>query len=111
MRILIDECLDWRPGRALAEHDCVSVQRMGWSGIQNGRLLALAEQNNFDLFLTSDRNLSFQQNLAKFKIAVVVLTAVSNQLQHTVPLMPEVLGQLPLLQAGQIVRIGKLKSS
>jgi len=61
MRILIDECLDWRLGRALTGHDCVSVQKRGWSGIQNGNLLALA-QEEFDVFLTADRNLSFQQN-------------------------------------------------
>ena len=47
MRILIDECLDWRLGRALTGHDCVSVQKMGWGGIKNGRLLALA-QAEFD---------------------------------------------------------------
>jgi len=70
MRILIDECLDWRLGRALTGHDCVSVQKMGWGGIKNGKLLALA-QAEFDVFLTADRNLSFQQNTTKFEIAVV----------------------------------------
>ncbi len=59
MRILIDECLDWRLGRALTGHDCVSAQKMGWGGIKNGKLLALA-QEEFDVFLTADRNLSFQ---------------------------------------------------
>jgi len=43
MRILIDECLDWRLGRALTGHDCVSVQKMGWGGLKNGKLLALAQ--------------------------------------------------------------------
>ena len=47
MRILIDECLDWRLGRALTGHDCVSVQKMGWGGIKNGRLLALSLANYF----------------------------------------------------------------
>jgi predicted nuclease of predicted toxin-antitoxin system len=82
MRILIDECLDWRLGRALTGHDCVSVQKMGWGGIKNGRLLALA-QEEFDVFLTADRNLSFQQNTTKFQIAVVVLVAGSTQLFHS----------------------------
>jgi len=58
MRILIDECLDWRLGRELTGHDCVSVQKMGWSGIKNGKLLALA-QDKFDVFPTADRNLGF----------------------------------------------------
>ena len=45
MRILIDECLNWRLGRALTGHHCVSVQKMGWSGIKNGQLLTLAEDH------------------------------------------------------------------
>jgi hypothetical protein len=60
MRVLIDECLDWRLARGLPGHTVTSVQRMGWSGVKNGRLLALAEQQ-FDVFITGDRNVSFQQ--------------------------------------------------
>ena len=101
MRILIDECLDWRLGRALTGHDSVSVQKMGWGGIKNGRLLALA-QAEFDVFLTADRNLSFQQNTTKFQIAVVVLVAGSTQLNKTLPLMPKVLALLPQLTPGKV---------
>ena len=104
MRILIDECLDWRLGRALPGHDCTSVPKMGWAGIKNGELLALA-QNKFDVFLTADRNLSFQQNTAKFQIAVVVLVAGSTQLDKTLPLMPKVLALLPVLTPGQVVSV------
>lgn len=101
MRILIDECLDWRLGRALIGHDCVSVPKMGWSGVKNGKLLALA-QDEFDVFLTADRNLSFQQDTTKFQIAVVVLVAGSTQLNKTLPLMPQVLALLPGLTPGQV---------
>jgi predicted nuclease of predicted toxin-antitoxin system len=101
MRILIDECLDWRLGRALTGHECVSVQKMGWGGIKNGRLLALA-QEEFDVFLTADRNLSFQQNTTQFQIAVVVLVAGSTQLDKTLLLMPQVLTLLPTLTPGQV---------
>ena len=101
MRILIDEGLDWRLGRGLTGHDCVSVQKMGWSGIKNGRLLALA-QEKFAVFLTADRNLSFQQNTSKFQIAVVVLAAGTTQLDKTLPLMPKVLALLPGLAPGQV---------
>lgn len=102
MRILIDECLNWRLGRALTGHYCTSVQRMGWNGIGNGRLLALA-QDAFDVFLTGDRNLSFQQNVTEFDIAVVVLRAPGTQLHQTLPLMPKVLALLPTLTAGSVV--------
>jgi hypothetical protein len=101
MRILIDECLDWRLGRALNGHECISVQKMGWSGIKNGKLLALAHEQ-FDVFLTADRNLSFQQNTTKFQIAVVVLVAGSTQLDKTLPLMPQALALLPQLAPGQV---------
>ena len=106
MRILIDECLNWRLGRALTGHYAVSAQRMGWSGIKNGELLVLAEQNQFDVFLTGDRNLAFQQNTTRFRIAVIVLEAEGIQLQYTLPLMSKVLAALPSLTPGQVLRIG-----
>ena len=106
MRILIDECLNWRLGRALTGHYAVSVQRMGWSGVKNGDLLALAERNQFEVFLTGDRNLVFQQSTTPFRIAVVVLEAPGIQLHHTLPLIPKVLALLPSLRPGQVVRVG-----
>ena len=65
--------------------------------IKNGQLLALAEENQFDVFLTGDRNLSFQQDISQFRIAVIVLEAEGIQLHHTLPLMPKVLTALPSL--------------
>jgi predicted nuclease of predicted toxin-antitoxin system len=105
MRILIDECLNWRLGRALTGHYAVSAQKMGWSGIKNGQLLTLAVENGFDVFLTGDRNLAFQQYLPQTSIAVVVLEAPGIQLHHTLPLMPKVLALLPNLKPGQVVRV------
>ena len=106
MRILIDECLNWRLSRALTGHYAVPAQKMGWSGIKNGKLLALAVDNGFDVFLTGDRNLAFQQNLSEFSIAIVVLEAGGIQLHHTLPLMPKVLALLPELKPGKVVRVG-----
>ena len=106
MRILIDECLNWRLGRALTGHYAVSAQKMGWSGIKNGKLLALAVENAFDVFITGDRNLTFQQNLTEFSIGIVVLEAEGIQLHHTLPLMPKVLALLPQLKPGTVVRVG-----
>ena len=102
MRILIDECLDWRLCRSLAEHECSSVRKMGWNGLKNGELLEKA-QANCDLFLTSDRNLTFQQQLSKFDLAIVVLQAESIQSKHILPSIPKVLALLPTLKPGQVV--------
>ncbi len=105
MRILNGECLNWRLGRALTGHYAVSAQRMGWSGIKNGQLLALAEENQFDVILTGDRNLAFQQDTIRFRVAAVVLEAEGIQLHHTLPLMPKVLALLPTLKPGQVVKV------
>ena len=102
MKVLLDECLDWRLRRDLPGHEVKTVQEMGWDGIKNGRLLALA-QAEFQVFITGDRNLSFRQNLSGFSIAVLVLKAGSIRLVHTRPLMPKVLALLPSVQPGQII--------
>ncbi len=77
---------------------------MGWSGLTNGALLEKAEKE-FDVFLTGDQNLTFQQKTSSFGIAVIVLHAESIQLRHTLPLMPKVLAVLPVLKSGQVVNV------
>ena len=104
MRILIDECLDWRLCRALTEHYCASVNQMRWGGLTNGMLLQKA-QSVFDVFLTGDTNLMFQQNLTRFNIAVIVLKARSTRLIDTAKLMPQVRTILKTIQPGQVVRV------
>jgi hypothetical protein len=78
---------------------------MGWAGIKNGELLTLAEKE-FDVFITVDLNLSFQQNLPKFNIAVLVLHASSNRLADLQPLAPKVLSILPTLMKGTAEHVG-----
>jgi hypothetical protein len=102
VRVLIDECLDWRLGRALTGHFCTSVQALGWSGIQNGELLEKMRQERFDVFLTGDRNLQFQRNLPVAGVAVVVLRAGSTRLAETLPLMAPLLNLLPNLKPGSV---------
>ncbi len=104
MKVLLDECLDWRLGRELPGHEVKTVQDMGWDGVKNGRLLALA-QAEFQVFITGDRNLSFQQNLSRISLAVVVLRATSIRLIHTRPLMPKVLARLPSIKPGEVVTV------
>lgn len=77
---------------------------MGWGGITNGALLKKAARE-FDVFLTGDRNLSFQQAVDRFNITVVVLHAESTQLRYTLLLIPKLLSLLPSLQPGEVVDI------
>ena len=80
MRILLDECVDRRFARELSGYEVITVPQNGWAGIKNGSLMKLAAAE-FDVFITVDRNLSFQQNMADHDIAVIVLRAVSNRYQ------------------------------
>ncbi len=104
MNVLLDECVPARLARSLAERSVTTVQRRGWAEIKNGDLLALAEQE-FDAFITVDRRLSDQQDLARFRIAFVLLRAQSNRVADLRPLAPEVLQKLGTAPAGALTII------
>ena len=105
MKSLLDECIDRRLAKELVGHFIRTVPQMGWGGIKNVKMLALAEQE-FDVFITVDRNLSFQQNLPKFNVAVMVLHAKSNKLADLKPLAPEIIAVLPDVKIGAVTHIG-----
>ena len=105
MKLLLDECIDRRLANDLVGHDVRTVPQMGWAGIKNSALLTLAELE-FDVFITVDRNLSFQQDLPKFNIAVLVLHATSNRLADLKPLAPKILATLPTLTKGITQSVG-----
>ena len=73
MRILLDECVPWPLHKLLEDHTCTTAQKQGWGGLKNGDLLRRAEAE-FDLFITSDQNIRYQQNLASRKIAILELS-------------------------------------
>jgi hypothetical protein len=95
----LDECIDRRLSREFIGYEVKTVPQMGWAGIKNGQLLTLAE-TEFDVFITVDRNLSFQQNLPQFGIAVIVLHTISNRLAELKPLAPRILEALPTAAKG-----------
>ena len=73
MKILLDECVPWPMHKFLTGHECSTAQQHGWGGIKNGDLMRLAEKE-FDLFITSDQNIRYQQNLAGRQIAILELS-------------------------------------
>jgi len=87
VKVFLDECVDWRLMREIVGHEVNTARQMGWTTIKNGALLALASQQ-FDVFVTVDRNLAFQQNLEGLSIAVIVLRAHTNRLADLKPLIP-----------------------
>ena len=80
-------------GSLLTGHRPETVPRSGWSGVKNGKLLALAA-TRFDVFVTMDQNIEFQQNLATLPIAILIVEAQSNRMEHLELLVPEILREL-----------------
>ena len=105
MKVLLDECIDRRLAKHIHGFTVQTVASMGWSGIKNGELLTLA-QSAFDVFITVDRNLSFQQHLPKFTIAVVLVASISNRLADLVKLAPDICKAIPSAAPGAVTRVG-----
>jgi predicted nuclease of predicted toxin-antitoxin system len=105
MKVFLDECIDWRLSRDLANHQVMTARQMGWTSIKNGELVALASRE-FDVFVTVDRNLSFQQNLDLQPIAVIVLSAPTNRLADLRPLVPRLLAAIASAVPGKATIVG-----
>ena len=98
MRVLLDECMPRKFKNQLASHDCATVPEAGFGGKKNGELLSLAEEADFEVFVTLDRGIEYQQNLAPHRLVVLVLRAKSSRLDDLivhVPRMQEILRDNP----------------
>ena len=105
MKILLDECLPRRLVRDLNRHSVTTVPRQGWAGVTDAELLDLAGEE-FDVLLTMDSNLVFQQNLKRSSLCIIVLQAVNSRYETLQSLVPEILAAIERAGAGQIFRIG-----
>jgi predicted nuclease of predicted toxin-antitoxin system len=105
MRIPIDECINQRLRDSLPGHECETARYAGLGGLKNGDLLTAAENARFDVLLTVDQGIEYEQNLSRRTIAVIILCAKSIRLKDLLPLMPACLTQLKSIQPGQIVKI------
>jgi predicted nuclease of predicted toxin-antitoxin system len=104
MRVLLDECMPRALRRDLPGHEVKTVAEAGWAGVKNGELLRLAA-TQFDVLLTVDRNLEYQQNFAGLALAVIVVHAPSNDVTMLRPLMSAVLAALPETELGTVTHI------
>lgn len=104
MRVLLDENLPRKLKFELVDHEVKTVPEMGWAGKKNGELLRLMEPL-FDVFVTLDQNLSYQQNLKENIIAIVLLRAISNRLADLLPFVPDLQKVLNGIQPGAFVVI------
>ena len=104
MRVILDECLPRKLGLLLTGHEVSTVQRAGWAGVVNGKLLArIAGQ--YDAFITVDQNLPAQQSTAALPFGIIVLRSPTSQLADLRPLVPKLLVALATLKPGQVVKL------
>jgi hypothetical protein len=106
MRVLLDECVPRKLKGSLTGHECHTVPEEGMAGKRNGELLARAEEAGFDVFLSVDRGIEFQQNLQSRNIAVIIVRARSSRLADLLPLVPEILRRIDNLRPGEVIRVG-----
>src|SRR5438105_14753857 len=105
MRVFLDECVPRGLRTELPGHEVKTVAEAGWAGVKNGPLLQLAA-NHFDVLLTVDRNLEYQQSFSALTIAVIVIDVPSNDIDVLRPFMPAVLNALPNLKPGAVAHVG-----
>ncbi len=103
-RVLVDENVPRDLRRDLTEFAVRTVYEQGWSGLKNGQLLHTAI-GSFDVLLTCDRSLQFQQNLPGLAIGVVVVLAVSNRLEHLRPVVPKIQEARTRVEPGMVIHV------
>ena len=105
MHVLLDENLDWRLVHHFdADFQVTTVSQQGWKGMRNGELLRQAAKT-FDALITMDKGIEHQQNLRKYSVGIILISAKSNRLQDIQPAMCRVNQILRTLEPGQIIRV------
>ena len=102
MKVLLDECVTRYLKRDFIGHEVLTVEEAGFKGLKNGRLLQAASCQ-YDVLVTVDQNLQYQQNLKTFTIAIIVLKAKRSTYPMLKPLMPQVLESLKKIKPGEMI--------
>jgi predicted nuclease of predicted toxin-antitoxin system len=110
MKILLDECVDQQLRFLFADHQIETAAYARLVGLKNGALLAAAEAAGFEVLITTDQEIPFQQNLKFRQIAILVLCAPTNRLADLKPLIPAVLHELERIQLGSVIRIPEARA-
>jgi hypothetical protein len=107
MKILLDECVTKHLKPYLTDHEVLTVSEMKWGGVKNSELMALCTQHGFDILLTIDKNLQYEQNLDKFSLAIVVLNCFTSKVEELIEFLPAFRTQLPNLEKHKAYLINK----
>ncbi|MGH9864015.1 MAG: DUF5615 family PIN-like protein [Candidatus Acidiferrales bacterium] len=108
MKILLDECVPrtLKPSLSVDGHECSTVPEAGFAGKSNGELLTLAARN-FEVFVTLDKSVQYQQNLSGCNIPILVIRAKSSRVADILPHIPACLRALRSIKPGQLVQVGE----
>ena len=107
MKILLDECVTKRLKQHLQEHDVFTVTQMHWNDLKNGKLLTECVNHNFDIVLTIDKNLMFQQNLDKYPITIAVLNSLTSKIEELTLFIPSLKAQIDRFEKHKAYLINK----
>jgi hypothetical protein len=102
MKVLLDECVPKRLAQSFVGYDCITVPNAGLAGVKNGELLSAAERLGFEIFITIDQGIAYQQNLSGRRIAILVLRPKTSRLVDLLPLVPECLAQMQTVASGDL---------
>lgn len=104
MRLLLDECVPRPLRNEFTGHTISTIEQAGFKGLENGELLREASAG-FDVLVTVDKNIEYQQNPANLPMAILIISAKSNRLEDLVPMMPKVLDALSGIKCGEIIKV------
>lgn len=107
MKILLDECVTRKLKNYLTDFEVFTVAQMSWSGLKNGNLMKVAIENQFDVFLTVDKNLEFQQTVSNYDISLVVFDVEKSTLEYLEELIPTFKEKSTNFKKGKVYRITK----
>lgn len=107
MKILLDECVTKRLKDHLKEYEVLTVRELDLSGIKNGKLMTFCVENNFDILLTIDKNLMFQQNLDQYPLTIVILNCRTSKIEELVTYLPSFKSQINNFQKQRAYIIDK----
>jgi len=106
MRVLLDESIPRKLGFLLTGHYVRTVQQMGWGGLLNGELLRVASAD-FDVLVSGDQNMAYQQNSGQLPMSVVTLLAINNKLESFQPLVPQLLALIATIEQQRFYSLGE----
>jgi hypothetical protein len=110
VRVLLDNCVPRKLAVHLVPHEVTTVARLGWNSLDDGALLDTAE-GKYEVFVTMDKSIPFQQRLDHRTLAIILLRATSNRIEPLLSLLPEIQSALKDIQPGQFREIGGSTSS